>query len=69
MSGQRLSSFKRSNPDVLQITVSNSWSTTILLCFKKGSPKRMLIHKSGAIKALTGRDVHALFKEERESIM
>ena len=57
-------SFRRSKPDPLTIAVSRSWSMTILLCFKNGSPRRIFVQRSGAIKALMGREVHALFKEE-----
>ena len=60
-----LFSFRRSKLHDLSTAVSASWSITILLCFKKGSPKRMFIQRSGASNALTGLEVHALFNEDK----
>ena len=50
------------------MAVSASWSKDIQLCFRKGSPRRILLHKLNAIKALTGREVHALFIKEKERV-
>src|ERR1700678_690087 len=63
-SGEGLFSLSRSNPVVLSTAVSASWSMIILLCFKKGRPSKILIQRFFAKRARTGRDVHALLRED-----
>ena len=38
---------------------------TILLCLRKGNLNKTFIQRSGAIKAQTGLEVHALFNDDK----
>jgi hypothetical protein len=51
--------FRRSNPDVLSMTVCAAWSITILLCARNGSPRITGTHKEGAIMARTVFEVQS----------
>ena len=64
---QDVFSFNKSKPHVLSTAVRASWSMTILLCTRKGSPSRMFEQSPGATMAQTGLKLQALFKDESES--
>jgi len=59
--------FKRSTVVSFTIVLRHSWSTTIQLCTRKGSPNKIPVHKPGAITARMGFKVQELSKVESKS--
>ena len=51
--GAHIDGFNKSNPVVLSMAVRWSWSMTILLCFRNGSPNITGLHRFGATIAHT----------------